>query len=255
MKGNDSQQLDEQKERQRKATSLSSASASTTKPAPIKSALQSVNQELESANAHLNKYLAEHQEQAMRTPTVDERLRQLQQTVKDLTEKCEHLNVIQEKEESEEKRVFDELLADMDACNAAVLKCNAEFDKQFSGSKPTANAALASSLVGEQQQFERDHLLPVKNDLDKLSKQYDACLANSTHMEQERLTTLEVKYDKLCASFAKLEQRVHDRSKGKKPPRQTYSILPIFKFILFFSRLKLVETKKFFILLKKISHK
>lgn len=182
---------------------------------PIKSALQSVNDELETANAHLNKYLVD--ERTRCTPSAEQYLKQLQETVKNLTEKCENLNAMQEKEESEEKRLFDELLAEIDTCNTAVQKCSGEFEQRF-GKQPTSvgtnsSSVLVNTLINEQQQFEREHMQPVKNGLEALSKQYEqACFGHI--MDAERLTTLEVKYEKLSASFGKLEQKVADRSKA-----------------------------------------
>lgn len=177
---------------------------------PVKSALQSVNEQLDSANAHLNKYLTETNAASSNSNNnknnSEHRLRQLQDTVRDLTEKCSHLNAIQEREDREEKRAFDELCNQMDSCQALIVKSTNEFDQKFGKhqqqqqSQPLSSSSSVAvhTLISEHRQFERENLEPVKSDLDRLGKQYQACLGN---MEPERLTTLEVKYDKLCACF------------------------------------------------------
>lgn len=174
---------------------------------PIKSVLASLNSELESASANLNKYQTQTQTTKRTTPNIEQHLKQLEETVNELAAKCARLSAQEEREQEAEMRRVEQLAASIDECNASVVKCSGEFDQRFGGSK------LNGGSVAELQQFERERLAPVRGDLERLAKEYEACMSGG-RIDPEHSTTLEIKFDKLNANVAKLEQKISDRAKG-----------------------------------------
>jgi DNA repair exonuclease SbcCD ATPase subunit len=181
------------------------------KKTPVKSALQSLNDQIESANANISK---------LSSSSSPEHVKQLQHTMNDLIEKYAELSAIQERENERETKMFDALMQAVNECNSNVVKCGAEFEQCFGKQQQQNQVVGANSpstvitgLIDELKQFEKERLVPIRGDLERLDKQYEQ--ARETSMDPEKLAAVELNLDKLNSNVTKLEQKLTDREKGR----------------------------------------
>lgn len=185
--------------------------------ATIRHVLDSLNHELNSADESIKNYLGTSQDAAASS------LDQLQQTVKQLTEKCKHLNTLQVKEEQtylEKVRILDELKSQIDQCNADIVACSADIEQKL---PPVdllgANQSNMSKLLNDQASFEVEFLKPIKTCLDRINKQYNELVDYNEQRKggksslSDQLGSLRPNLDQLNTNAAKLESKFIERGK------------------------------------------
>ena len=116
----------------------------------IKSTLDNLNEQLKNANDSLNNHLNLSEVDMNNDST--RILKQLQETVKNLTEKCSLLNSMQQKEEEflrEQSNLLELLQNQIQQCNIEITKCTDDFKSKFFSVDDNNSTQSLGTLLGE----------------------------------------------------------------------------------------------------------
>ena len=189
----------------------------------IKDSLGVLENELQTATSSLNNYLNSSDDDEVNES--NEMLKQLQETVRNLTEKCSYLNNLQKKEEEtikEQSQLLQQLQSQIQDCNEEILKCSQDFDTRPINLVSSTKSSSINAIIAEHQKYESDCLSPIKKDLDqinKTSKELFNISSNKLHeaspaasLNPIQMTSLELQLEKLNTNFDKLDAKFKERS-------------------------------------------
>jgi DNA repair exonuclease SbcCD ATPase subunit len=178
----------------------------------IKSTLENLNDHLNNANDSLNNHLKLSEVDMNNDST--RILKQLQETVRNLTEKCSLLKNMQQKEEEflqEQSNLLNLIETQIQQCNADIVKCSQDFKSRSVNLDDNNSTLSISQLVNEHEKYESNHLKPIKETLDQINKD-SSTLKGSKSLSVNQFTALELKIEKLSKSFGKLEALFKERA-------------------------------------------